>query len=321
MKRPSQFSVSGSIDAPAVRPRGRMGFTLVELLVVITIIGILAGLITAAALNARITAKNAAVTMELKQLEMACQMYKEKYGEYPPDFSGIGTTAGNAIISRHIARAFPRYTRDWKTDILDALATNSGITKLEELTPETALVFWLGGIPDADGQLQGFAANPSNPFLKPGSGTGECASRIRPFFDFDTNRISKDASGKLTYKYWPQNATGDMTTGAIVYFRAENNNYTEDGTTSGTIKSFNELVFPAADWKSKTTSPYVWVNPKAIQIFSSGLDSVYTAPTDYSTDTKIPVPLQFPNGDNYGNNTFDDITNFSGGTLESKMED
>ena len=62
----------------------RKAFTLVELLVVITIIGILTGLVTAAAVAARRRAKIATVVMEVKQLEAACQAYKEKFGEYPP---------------------------------------------------------------------------------------------------------------------------------------------------------------------------------------------------------------------------------------------
>ena len=67
----------------------RKAFTLVELLVVITIIGILTGLVTAAAVAARRRAKIATVVMEVKQLESACQAYKEKFGEYPPDFCGL----------------------------------------------------------------------------------------------------------------------------------------------------------------------------------------------------------------------------------------
>ncbi|MBU4271268.1 MAG: prepilin-type N-terminal cleavage/methylation domain-containing protein, partial [Planctomycetes bacterium] len=44
------------------------GFTLVELLVVITIIGILVGLTIPAVMHVRVIAKQAAVTMDLKQL-------------------------------------------------------------------------------------------------------------------------------------------------------------------------------------------------------------------------------------------------------------
>ncbi len=69
--------------------RVRRGFTLVEMLVVITIIGILAGLAIPAVIVARNRAKVGAMVMDIKQLEMACQAYKEKFGEYPPDFAFV----------------------------------------------------------------------------------------------------------------------------------------------------------------------------------------------------------------------------------------
>ena len=60
---------------PASAPRA---FTLVEMLVVITIIGILAGVVTAAAIRARIAAKNGVIAMDISQLDMALKNYKEK---------------------------------------------------------------------------------------------------------------------------------------------------------------------------------------------------------------------------------------------------
>ncbi len=65
------------------------GFTLVEMLVVITIIGILAGLVIPAVVVAMRKAKEATIVMEISQLDMALKAYKEKFGEYPPDFAGL----------------------------------------------------------------------------------------------------------------------------------------------------------------------------------------------------------------------------------------
>ena len=167
--------------SPAQR-RVRGGFTLVEMLVVITIIGILAGLAIPAVIVARNRAKVGAMVMDIKQLEMACQAYKEKFGEYPPDFAFVQVSenssatdprlgAGWQIVLRHLAKAFPRYVHNGDpypyTNIQNDLA-HVGIDG-PGLTPRTALAFWLGGIPDPNNHYlpSGFGADPTQPFSLP----------------------------------------------------------------------------------------------------------------------------------------------------------
>ncbi|MGQ9505917.1 MAG: type II secretion system protein, partial [Thermogutta sp.] len=53
----------------------RYGFTLVEMLTVIVIIGILAALISAATIYARARAREAAIYAQLKQMEAALMEY------------------------------------------------------------------------------------------------------------------------------------------------------------------------------------------------------------------------------------------------------
>jgi prepilin-type N-terminal cleavage/methylation domain-containing protein len=293
--------------SPLPSPRSAGGFTLVEMLVVITIIGILAGLITAAAIRARTFAKNSVIVVELSQLDTACKAYKEKFGEYPPDFAGINDSdtgiqqAARAAVTRHIAMAFPHYTGAWTTDI----PTVTGIA-LTQWTPQKALVFWLGGIPDASGNLSGFAADATNPFQTPAN----CASRIRPFFEFDRMRLN-------SYSYWPQGAVGDRSSGALVYFRAENGLYSYVNSSNNVVSKScldsgaatpQPTVYPAVD----TRLSNAWINKPTFQIFSSGLNVKYGTLTGGTT-------LLFPSGGNYGSDTYDDITNFSNGTLEAAM--
>ena len=59
---------------PTVTRRG--GFTLVELLAVIMIIALLAGLLTPAVMRARNSARNAAIKAEIDMLHMAIMNYK-----------------------------------------------------------------------------------------------------------------------------------------------------------------------------------------------------------------------------------------------------
>ena len=323
---PLQASKPVGARSSTIHGCSRSGFTLVELLVVIAIITVLAGMTVGGALVARVYVKNAAINMELKQLEMACQAYKEKFGEYPPD----GTNA--AAVARHLRKAFPRCSESaypkWVCEVDRSDPNNPVYTTA--LNPATALGFWLGGVSDGNGRLIGFSADPTNPF------SPSAASRIGPFFDFDPLRqkggVVSDTD-TTPYQYWPQGAEGEKTTGPIVYFRAENGHYdnAKQAVTANNIDpSAKYKVFcpyPAVDTRlSNVPTTYVWVNPKSFQIFSSGLDVQYAM---LKGGTVYSNCLAFPTGENYymevatdphpGASSFDDITNFSGGKLESAI--
>lgn len=281
--------------------KGR-GFTLVEMLVVVTIIGILASLITAAAVAARRKAKIAAIVTEISQLDMALKAYKARFGEYPPDGLNAPTT------TRHLQKAFPR----WNGTLPSSVSWLTDTDKVGK-NPLRTLVFFLGGMMDTTNKrMIGFSANLLDPFETTST------NRIGPFYEFDWNRLGvKNPSWATTenaYRYWHQGASYATNSGhgAMVYFRAENGNYTMDGlsATASNIKNVDSIVYPAADWRVTQGLPYSWINPQTFQIFSFGTDCAYS--------TTSPV-LQYPTGTNYGVNTFDDITNFSNGTLEDAI--
>jgi len=260
--------------------KDRAAFTLIELLTSIVIIGILAGLITAAAMQAVTAAREASIHSELQQIDMAFRAYKEKFGEFPPDSA--------AAVERHLRKAFPRYNAaNWKSDAAAWGISVNGYAYGDWIT------FWLGGKPIMNGSevtgFAGFSANPSNPF-------DDSTSRIGPFYEFDPDQII-NTGGRL--RCWPKSAVSNVDQkGAMAYFRAENGSY--DGKNWGP-------AWPAIDARSGQ-----WINPESFQLWSSGLD------LDYDR-SRSGEPLQYPAGTNYGPMSFDDMANFTEGTLEDAM--
>jgi len=77
----------------ARRMRRRAAFTLVELLVVISIIGILAAFLLPLAGSVSRVKKVNTAQAELQQIETALESYKAKYGTYPPQSSNVMVNA------------------------------------------------------------------------------------------------------------------------------------------------------------------------------------------------------------------------------------
>ena len=67
------------------RPPARAGFTLVELLVVIIIITMLAGLAITGGNAALKAARRAVISSEIQQMTITLEKYKTDCGDYPPE--------------------------------------------------------------------------------------------------------------------------------------------------------------------------------------------------------------------------------------------
>ena len=67
------------------------GFTLVELLVVIAIIGILAGIIMASLSTARAKGRDAKRVSDIKQIQLALELYYDACGNYPYQIYTVAT--------------------------------------------------------------------------------------------------------------------------------------------------------------------------------------------------------------------------------------
>jgi len=323
----------------------RRGFTLIELLVVIIIIGILAGLITAAAIPAVRAVRRMTIVGEMSQLDMAMERYKQERGDYPPDFCGVydeSNSAARDAVLNHLRRAFPRYRpgqnpnlpasadTDWEKfahDVNYATRTvpsdpdtgiNLGtdinniedIEANERMTPASALVFWLGGLPAPAGsstRLIPFSANPANPFAVGGS-------RLESFFEFDETRLVReedaDKTNRSPYCYQPphvQDPDGGPDAPPYVYFRAMHDEY--DPSPTGRAQFFPwgstlcvpygkeaDLVEGNPDGNPNTNDPAIvnvtkWFNPDTFQVVCCGLDGLYSTEklADIRTERSIRI--------------------------------
>ena len=83
----------GREDAPVLDPRrrddGEQGFTLVEMLVVITIIGLIMGLVGPRVLNYLTDARVKAAKLQIEALSSALDLYYLDTGRYPSSSEGL----------------------------------------------------------------------------------------------------------------------------------------------------------------------------------------------------------------------------------------
>jgi prepilin-type N-terminal cleavage/methylation domain-containing protein len=326
----------------------RQGFTLVELLTVIVIIGILLSLLTGAVVRARNTVKRAAIKVDLNEFEMALEQYKNTYGEYPPDFTD------SAAVTRHLRKAFPRYDHTEFTNDLSVYGIDAA-----DLDPASALVFWLGGLPESvpAGSDQwipaGFHSDPAHPF-QPGG------PRTKPFFTFvtdpDKERFEQEDSQGRPLRYYPNTSAGVQGC-PYVYFRARrlaNGRYEYgrlvDTDSDGTPDIVRPLRYTHAT--GQIAIPYVgsnpddpdplseteaermkinlaageeylrrWRNPQTFQILAPGLDSEFGAGgEDSAGDPTLFRYTKRGGGFSADGADFDNIANFSEGILEDEIE-
>ena len=252
------------------------------MLVVVAIIGILASLITAAAWRAIVMARNAAIKVEITKLDLAVKAFKEKFGDYPPDFHD------SAAVTRFIRRTFPNCpTSNYPT-----------LTDTAKYNPFSALGFWLGGPAG-----KGFSANSQNPF-DTGLST-PYASRIGPFYDFDISRFNQPTAATNPYCYFPPNVTNSA---PYVYYRAAVNNAYD--TTAYTSWSPATWVRPLPYLQNS-----VHINPKGYQILCAGRDGKYGTGTDYPSGTGTTSGTAYSTD----GTQYDDMSNFTDGTMEQAM--
>jgi general secretion pathway protein G len=102
-----RFSVFSKSLIPNSEPLARRGFTLIEVLVVVFILGILAALVAPKMLGRTDDAKIAETKLQMKSLETALKLYKLDNGVYPTTDQGL-----EALVTKPETEPIPKKYKD-----------------------------------------------------------------------------------------------------------------------------------------------------------------------------------------------------------------
>ena len=240
---------------PSQSQSGRRGFTLVELLVVITVIGILVGMLVAAVIPVMRRAREAAIQFEMKQIEQSVENFRNDYGFYPPTWRVISTAPSppDALL-RFINRIAPnnregvgavgsRPVDTWWM----AVGMNINASRGEDL------VFWLSGLSK---NLQfpltntGSTAAADMPDAYPSSNTDARNDFQRQdYYEFDSGQLVPDGPGNVVAGY-------DQAAGAgSPWLYVDSANYAAGG-------AYHVLV----------AGTPIYENPNTFQLYCGGID-------------------------------------------------
>lgn len=337
----------------------RHGFTLVEVLMVIAIIGVLVGLIVPAVQITLNSVKKSSIAMEAQAMGTAVEQYKTKFGAYPPD------GASRSDFERHFRKAFPNIAASEFAALYSvANAGNGLLSTLTVMDPAEALVFCLGGF--SDDPVHPFTGTGGPLVLVPGGGGWQYnVDRNEPLFEFKQERLSVEVVGAATvsndegvlYGSVPDNDllpvynTGNGRIAPYVYFCSRTYSFAVSGSTFFNFYNPSSMAGVARPYKSddvntsvaQVSAPDVYfryANDRSFQILTAGLDDNYggvPGVPNAGTPTFYRYPsgqsLNIVTGQTVGNLVryaeqpglvsaqLDNAGNFSDGVLENGLPD
>jgi prepilin-type N-terminal cleavage/methylation domain-containing protein len=171
----------------------RTGFTLIELLVVVAIISMLMTLSVIAVHGVYRSVDNSRQQAEINNIANACEMFKSKYGHYPPSWiqlynnqpapAGYESTDSAKYLRAIFGSSFPvRNSHSWIQR-----GPGAGSARLLTLSGFECLVLFLGG-PNGTG----WGKDKSNP-------TNMSGPKEAPMYTFDQNRLAFTQQGGGVY--------------------------------------------------------------------------------------------------------------------------
>ena len=240
----------------------RSAFTLVELLAVITIIGILVALTTAAVYKVTLKTTQVQTSNDISQLGTIHRGFQDGVREHPyipshiilcQNATDYNTSAADQVASKaYLYRLFGK--RLWSNGAVNW--TGNTTSYPVTLNADQALVFFLGGIPAAGGNLQGFSADATNP-----ANFATTTSKKGPYFNFQTTQLQLKSNG--FYVYLDPYRTGKP----YLYFSSNRagNDYELFGSEAS--------AYGVSAYKDANSGRFI--NANGFQIISAGRDGLF----------------------------------------------
>ena len=314
------------------------GFTLVEMLVVLAIIGVLAAILVPTIGVAVRTVRQGAIRTEMKQMEVAIENYKTKFNSYPIDFDPRGRQFVAPHVKKISRRAIlrkPGRNPDLYADLMtnrfcpnphyveglapgDAGYRGPEYRNFTTMLPHEALVFMLSEL----------STNAEYPLGYKPSGRGVFAlvdytwdanlgkflltGNKQTFFDFNDNRLV-DLDGDGWLEYMPSGGLD----APYVYFdsRIYRNvpAYGIDFETGGTVAEIGGAGvvgagFAVPYWTNATTP----VEANGYQLLCCGMDNNFGV-------SPVTSLRGFPSGENFTLEDRDNLANFTDLRLDENL--
>ena len=321
------------------RNKSHRAFTLTELLVVITIIGILSSLLLVGISAAMNAARRAAIQLSIDGISSSLEELEKTNGAYPPDTSWW---AGNtnqrdqriADLKRYVKKAFPRSVEpdglffalvnaNWSSSALGAPPEDN---ETRGMNGAEVIAFWLCHSDDPRYPISG-KGGPS--YSVPSSGKGAKESLEDRNFTTEINLTQlgpRDANGVFNGRYiiyklgsetrrinlWTYSPDGS--TQPFVYYDTSRygvSNTLFGGATEVSYSARASSFSPVYALKRNSNGNIVFANAKKFQLLHSGLDDVWG--TEFMRIQSDGIT--FPEGPFTGE-AADTQTNFTTGTLQ-----